>query len=339
MTDNKLEEAIEAITEAIETDKYNENYVIGYRPILSRPDVKAGLADILLMKSNILKNRENSGENISQTEMSTFQRQFAQLNNYIKRIEEKVNTNVNLSNNLASFYFGTGQIDKGITCLNQSVKLFPLEPTMWNSKVSIYYQLMVKYYNDEDYPNAEKYLEAALDVVDEATKVNERNMNPFILNEETIEMLQTIQFVKDKWNDNASLAEINEIIHYTIPYLDVDHDKIPDQWKSNNPELVSMSATEKGIEVNVSEGSFIYTQYPIKLESGKKYIVEVKLNKALESISYEVVGMTGNSPFQAIDDYWYVSELIAENDSENILRIYLESDCVIESIIIKEIIS
>ena len=100
-----------------------------------------------------------------------------------------------------------------------------------------------------------------------------------------------------------------------------------------------MSATEKGIEVNVSEGSFIYTQYPIKLESGKKYIVEVKLNKALESISYEVVGMTGNSPFQAIDDYWYVSELIAENDSENILRIYLESDCVIESIIIKEIIS
>jgi tetratricopeptide (TPR) repeat protein len=337
--ENKMEEAITNINEAIDKDKYNERYVIGYNPMPTRPDIKAGLADILLMKNDLLQKRQQEGEEISQTEVGLFQRQFAAVNDHIKRVGENAHTNLNLTNNLASFYFSTGQTDIGISHLNEGTRLFPLEPNIWQSKAKINYQIMRQYFNDEDYDNAEKYLTAALHVIQEASQANERNMNPFSFNEDTIKLLQTMQFMKDNWDDMNELLQINEVIHYTIPYMDINLDNTPDQWKSGSLNLLDMTASDQGIGIQASDNSYIYTQNPIKLEKGKTYSVDIKLDKPMDTLAYEVVGITKKKDFRAIGQNQYSGQFLVENEPNkngNQVRLYLDSDCIVESIIMEE---
>ena len=96
--------------------------------------------------------------------------------------------------------------------------MYPFEPSLWHSKVDVYYQLMRNDFNNEEYDKAEEYLLKGLNVINEATEVNKRNMNPFVLNEETIDKLQTMQFIKDYWEQKEYLLKVNEmsIIQYRI---------------------------------------------------------------------------------------------------------------------------
>jgi tetratricopeptide (TPR) repeat protein len=337
--ENKMEEAITNINEAIDKDKYNERYVIGYNPMPTRPDIKAGLADILLMKSDLLQKREQYREEITQAELGLFQRQFAVMNDHIKRIEENRNNNLNLTNNLASFCFSTGQVDKGLEYLNEGIKLFPFEPSIWQSKVNVYYQIMSRYFNESDYAKAEKYLSSALNVIQDAMQVNEGNMSPFIFDEDTIKSLQTMQFMRGNWGNNEELRKINEIVHYTVPYMDINQDGLPDQWISGNPELINISASEHGIDISSEDGGYIYTRHPIKLEKGKNYAIEIIVDKAVDTMAYQVVNITRKTVFQAQGQNKYTAEFLVENDPRengNQFRLYFDSDCIIQSITMVE---
>lgn len=337
--ENRLEEAINEINEAIRADKYNEKYVIGYNPIPARSDIKAGLADILLMKQELLEQKEQVDEKITQTETAVFQRQHAVLSSHLQRIEKSSSNNLNLNNNLASYYFRIGRINQGIEYLNQGTKLFPLGPTIWYSKVNIYYQIMSMYFNQEDYETAEKYLSTALGVIDEVAKVNGNNLNPFSMNEDSVKILQKMQFMEDNWNDVNDLTKINKIIHYTITDMDVNLDGIPDQWMAGNSELLTMNIKERGIGINTRESSYIYTRYPLKLEKGKKYTVEVKLDRHMETVAFEIAGVREKTVFDTLELNRYIGEFTVDNEpNENgdQLRVYFGSDCVIENIIVVE---
>lgn len=339
LQENKIEEAINSMNKAIDTDKHNEQYVMGYTPVTSRPDIKTGLADLLLMKNTSLQTREQSGEQITQTELSLFQKQFGGLNTHIQRIESKAKNNLTLTSNLANFYFNLGQADKGLEYLNKGTSLFPLEPSIWHSKVSINYQIMKQYFNNEEYPIAEKYLLNALGVVEEASTANQRNMNPFVLNQETIGLLQTMQYMKDNWDDIGALMDVNEIVHYTIPYMDVNGDGVPDQWKSSDTDLVGMRIVDGGIRIDTDGGGYIYTQNPLKLEMGERYSVEVKVDGSVGDLAFEVVGLIKKAAFVGQEGGWYRAEFLVENEPSkngNQLRVYVETGCLVEGVVVKE---
>ena len=333
--ENNIEEAINNMFKAIEKDMYNERYVIGHNPVVTMPDIKAGLADILLIKTDSIQVREQNGEQITQTELTQLQRQFAVLNNHMKQIEKKADNNILLSNNLASFYFSTGQIEKGIEYLNKSLELFPFEPSLWYSKIRVYFQLMSQYYNNNDYENAQKYLDLGLDVIDESKGANVRNMNPFVFSSNTMELLQKMDYMKDYWGKDE-LTHINDIIHYTIPDMDIDMDQIPDQWISSDINYINVTASIEGIYVNVESGiQYIRTRNLLKFERGKTYIIEVELNKPVDVVYYELAQITGITAFQQVGDDKYRAEVTVENEPNedgNQLRIYLDSDNVLEQI-------
>lgn len=335
LMENNIEEAINNMFKAIEKDRYNERYVIGHNPVVTRPDIKAGLADILLIKTDSIQVREQNGEQITQTELTQLQRQFAVLNNHMKQIEKKADNNILLSNNLASFYFSTGQIEKGIEYLNKSLELFPFEPSLWYSKIRVYFQLMSQYYNNNDYENAQKYLDLGLDVIDESKGANVRNMNPFVFSSNTMELLQKMDYMKDYWGKDE-LTHINDIIHYTIPDMDIDMDQIPDQWISSDINYINVTASIEGIYVNVESGiQYIRTRNLLKFERGKTYIIEVELNKPVDVVYYELAQITGITAFQQVGDDKYRAEVTVENEPNedgNQLRIYLDSDNVLEQI-------
>lgn len=337
LLEDNIEEAIVNIIKAIEKDKYNESYIIGYNPVATRPDIKTGLADILLIKINSIEGREERGEIITQTELTQIQRQFALLNNYMERIQIKAKNNLALSRNLASFNFSIGQVEKGLEYLNKSINLYPFDSSLWSSKVDVYYQLITKHLNSKNYDDAKKYLDVGLNVIHEASTVNEKNMTPFVFNKDSVIKLQTMQFIYDYWDKEEELLKSNGLVHYTIPYMDVNLDKVPDQWGSIDTELISLNTREKNILIQVNGDSFIYTKIPIWLDKGKRYSVVVELDKDIDTLSYEILGIIGITPLQPIGQSKYAGEFLVENETSSIghqFNLHLYSDSIIKSILV-----
>jgi tetratricopeptide (TPR) repeat protein len=334
----EMEEAIVNIKKSIQLDKFNEKYVIGYNPIPTRPDIKAGLADILMIKASLLQNQQNNGVEISETELGKLQQQFTDIREQLTRMEKEATNNLPLTTNLAGYHFQTGDYVTGLEYLERAIFLSPFEPSLWYAKTNVYFELTRTYFNQVDDENALKYLDAGLNVIKEATEVNKKNMNPFLFNESTLELLEKMKFMKDYWNKNE-LKQINGLLHYTLPGLDVNLDQTPDQWRSGDMGLINVSASVTGIQIQVNGSSFIYATNTIILEKNKTYLVEVKLDKPVDNIAFEVAGLINKTVLQEQGEKRYMAVVKVGNEPKadgNQLRIYLESDCVIESIILRE---
>jgi len=339
LQNNDFETAIDKMEKAINLDKYNEKYVIGYNPISSRPDIKAGFTDILFMKNEKFRSAQKNGENISEKDLSLFQKQFLKAASYIEKLEKKAENNISLTSDLASYCLKIGEIDKGIHYLNMAISYFPFEPSLWHSKVNVYYQLMKDYFNNEDYEKAKEYLISGLNVINEAKEINQNNMNPFVFNEDTVELIQTMKFLKDNW-DTDGIYDVNNIVYYSIIDLDVNMDGIPDQWRISNEDLMNVTVDNDKLSIKASGRAYLYTRYPIKFKEGKKYRVEVDINEDREYLYFYVAGITSDVLHLNKEDNKYVAEFKVKGEPDengNQARIYVDSDCEIRSILVKEI--
>ena len=92
----------------------------------AKPDIKTGLADLLFMKNDMFRLKEQKGEKIPENEKLLLQKQLNEVNSKIIKLGKTAENNLNLSNNIASFLFRTGQTDKGLEYLNNSISLFCL---------------------------------------------------------------------------------------------------------------------------------------------------------------------------------------------------------------------
>lgn len=333
---SETEKAIENINRAIRMDKFNEKYILGYNPIPTRPDIKSGLADILLIKASLLQQQQNNGKEIPQTELEKLQRQFADLNQQIELIAKNASYNLILTTNLAGYNFQMGDYIRGLEYLNHAIQLSPFEPSLWYAKINVYFELTRTFFNKGEDENAEKYLSEGLKIIEEAKEINKNNMNPFVFNENSMELLQKMAYMKDHWLTDQ-LYRINEVIHYTIPSLDINLDEKPDQWRSGDIGLININVSEQGIQVVANGSSYITAQKKLLLEKGKTYLAKVKLDRPASSIAFDIAGLTDKTTLQVEDDNWYTAEVLIEKESKsdgNQMRIFLESDCVIESILL-----
>jgi tetratricopeptide (TPR) repeat protein len=338
LKNNNIQKAIDSIYKAISFDGFNEKYITGYNPVPARPDIKTGLAELLFIKNDSLKSLEQNGEKTPESELLILQQQFTDVNKRINELEKNAANNLNLASNIASFYFKTGQTEKGLEYLNTAIDQFPFEPSLWHSKVDVYFQLMSTNFNKGDYDRAKEYIDSGLNIISEVIEVNKRNMNPFVFKEETITLLQKLQFMHDYW-DKDELKDINKIVHYSILNLDVNMDGMPDQWGINETAFINVSIIDNSMGIKASGRNFIYSQPDVKFEKGKTYQIDVKFKSPVENIAYYVVGITPNTlPLIQVDGK-YSADLMIENEPNengNQFRLYLESDCVIERINIKE---
>ena len=338
LQDNNIDTAINMMEKAIKLDRFNEKYVLGYNPIVNRPDIKVGLINILLLKNDMYEKAQKSGEQISETDLNQFQKQLSRAELYIRNIEKKARNNLFLTTDLASYCFTNGEIDKGLEFLDLAISYYPFEPSLWNAKIDVCCQLIATYFNNGDYKKAEEYLERCLNAIKEASEINKNNLNPFLFNAESVELLQKMKYLKDNWIIKES-CDVNSIIHYSICDLDVNNDGIPDQWKSGNTELINVATDGNNLLITSFGRAFLYTNYPIIIEQGKTYQIEVKTKDDLQYLTYYIPGIMSKAMSFTREDGNYKAELLVENNPDsngNQLRLYIESDCVIESIIVKE---
>ncbi len=336
LREEDLEKSINNMEQAIALDKFNEEYVIGYKPIANRPDLMYGLADILLIKNDTMLIKEQSKQEVTQKELLLFQQQISKLNENIMRVEKKADNNLYLTMNLASYCFKLGNTEEGMEYLNKAISLFPYEPSLWHSKVNVYFQYLCQYLNNNDYENVQKYINLSMGVIDEAIQTNKENMNPFLFNKETINLYEKIRYIQN--NLNRENRNVNTIVHNSMFDLDINQDNFPDQWYVYNPEIMSAFVEDGCLHINTSGRSCISARYPVSLKEGKAYEILIKLDKPIDYLGFHVVGITKDViPLMQEGDY-YTSELVVEEtvNEANELRIYFESDCVIENIIIIE---
>lgn len=336
---SKTEEAVDHISKAIRKDRFNETYVLGYNPIPSRPDIKVGFTDILLMKIDLMQKKQDKGIQVSEQELSSLKMQMVKMNNLLEGIEEDVEYNLSLAANLSSYYFQTGNPMKGLEYLNHALQLSPFEPSLWQSKMNVYFELARVYYNKGEREEAEKYLDEGLNTIELTKEVNERNLNPFIVNSTTINVLQKMKYMKDYWGDTEKLNRTNAVLHYLIPNLDINLDQVPDQWISVDRELMEIKAVEQGIQVNSNGDSYLYTANRIHFEKGKSYSIEVQLDRSVEEISFSIANLTKKTTLKTQGNNNYLAEILVDQDPEeqgNRLILYLGTDCVIERIVLLE---
>ena len=98
-------------------------------------------------------------------------------------------------------------------------------------------------------------------------------------------------------------------------------------------------ADKEGIKIKATGRTYIYTQYHPKFKQGKTYRIEVQLKEPVDYLKYYISGIKGATSFNQEENI-YISEFLVEkepNENGNQLRIYVESDCTIENILVKEL--
>ncbi|MCX7922456.1 MAG: O-antigen ligase family protein [Clostridia bacterium] len=190
-----------------------------------------------------------------------------------------------------------GKIEEALGFVDRSVLLKPLEPTMWHQKANIYMQVVIYYFNNGDYKSAEKYLDRALTMISEAKRINKGNLNPFVFNTATMELLEKLSYIKDSLSAKKEL-DIDKVIFYGIPDIDTDLDGINDQMQDYNLANVKLK-TEDNIlmaENNVTEEPQFIKTRALKLNPNKNYriSVEVANSEGSEGIPFKIDGISSS---------------------------------------------
>lgn len=337
LQENNIEQAIQSMKLATQKDKYNEKYIIGFTPIPSRPDLKVGLVDLVLKKNEMYYEYNENGQ-VTQKEQQVLREQLLDIRKKIDLIEPKSKNNIYLTINLASYCFSTGQTEKGIEYLNKAIQLCPFDQSLWQSKINLFYQLTVSSFLNNDSESAFNYLEMGLKCIQEAIEINHKNMNPFLFSDVSVDLLQKLKYISDHRYSSETL-NLDEVIHYSLFDMDVNLDKITDQWIVNDKKLLRADILDGKLKISAQGRDLIYTNYLYQIEKDKTYRVEVKFTEPVEFIACYIDGIQTEILLTEWQDNKYITELRVKNEPTEIghrIGIYLESDCTIENILVLE---
>ena len=169
------------------------------------------------------------------------------------------------------------EVDKGLDAINKAVELRPLFEQEWYVKLNFYYQVTLAYLNNGDTVKAEKYLNTALNALNEAKVKNNSNMFPFVFSYKTQELLEKLTYIKNNF-DNDDLNQINRIMFYSIADMDIDSDNVPDQWKVITPDLVATQVNNSTkFEKKFADKNGKVQTRTIRFKGGKTYKIELTL--------------------------------------------------------------
>jgi len=246
----------------------------------------------------------------------------------------------------ANYHIMVGNIGEGLRMAAMSTDMIPFDPLQWQTRAEAYYKSIVMLAEQYDFENMFSFIDDMLMMSYELQEYNKRNLRPVLFNKETYEMLEHMQYVSDNRNDLFEI-ELNKIAFYSVSYMDVDNNKIPDQW----------TVTGKGISLNIyeqdpktiavsykkgQEEQYI-TSRELSLKPGKTYSIEINMgvNDPDKYINYMITGLMneyGIIAFNGINRY--VAEFSVPEDAQGnakyALRLKFNESVNLRSILIIE---
>jgi len=285
----KMDDAAECFRKATAWDPFSAEYKISH-------------ANILLGKKKVS------------------QQDLAEANRQVEAAEVLARYDVRLIPEIGSYYLSIGNIEKGLEFFDRAIELRPFRPEEWQNKISAYYEVAMLYFGRKNNKTAMDYVDKALAIINEAKSTNERNLNPFVFNRSTSEMLEKLKYIKDNAEKGGKI-KIDEVVFYGMPEMDINSDGVPDQWTLSAPDQVKISVKDSNITVeNTLVAKLPYIQSrQLELEPGKKYSIRLELTEAYkpDAIAFMVTGvMSGPANLERIGDV-YTAEITTSADSSN----------------------
>ncbi|MEN2776294.1 O-antigen ligase family protein [Acetivibrio clariflavus] len=327
--ENNLDKALLLMEKAVNTDNLNAKYVTGYMPIASKPDVRIGYLDLLISKAEtVSKSSESNGNGEDKLALNSY---ISKAKELIKRVERQANYDADLALNLGIFYLKTTDKDKGIEYINKSVGLKPLVPTQWQYKANALYSLAMNFYQKGDIKNGLAYIDKILAIIDEAKKVNEQNLSPFMFTIETQKYLEKAYCIKN------GIMDTDDIVFQSVFGMDIDNNNFADQLGVSDIAIVGNYLSEGIFRVSNQDQNldpYIYTR-TLDFEPNNVYKIEVKLanRENVESVPFLIPGVTNKIGQLVLNGDIYSAEVSVVATSEiNRLYIYVKDNYDIESI-------
>jgi len=292
------EAALIHVERAMKADPFNPSYIVDY-------------ANMILNSG-----RMNGGNyTVTDTLIEKAER-LAKYNYYYYT----ANSKVDILTNIAQYYFTTGNAQKGLEVIDKIVRLKPLDPGVWDVKSDIYLQMVNSFMKSGNIQDANTYLDKIEGLISEAAIYNRNNRIPFIFNPSTYEIIERARILKDNVN-NGNSVNINGIIFFSLPEIDINSDGIPDQWSGEEPQSVKFSVDSGVMTVeNLNSGQTDYIQSrALRFMPGKDYEVEAELTdvNGIGGIPFNITGVVDKGVLEASNGNVYTADFSVPADFKN----------------------
>ncbi len=330
--ENKIDEAIELMDRATSLDFLNTEYVTGYTPISSKPDIRLGYVDLILKKLGTVSKQSN--DIMDSEEKSVLNNYMLKAQKLIKRVEDQSKYNSDLSLNLGIYYLNTTEKEKGIDYINNSIKLKRLVPSQWQYKANACYATAINYFQQGNNEKGLEYIDNTINIIDEARLVNSSNLKPFVFNIVTQEYIEKAYYIKSKNGD--SQIDIEDLLFQSVFEMDINSDNNPDQWNfsDNNEAEVSSEGVLSVRRKDLSKSSYISSK-SLAFEANTEYLIEVELSNQedIESIPFAVKGITTKTEQMYLKDNVFSAKIFTPAElNDNRLIIYINAEYKIKNI-------
>jgi len=287
------------------------------------PEYKIDLANLIV-----------NSENVTESDL-----EYA--NGIIAKAQKMVSKNSNLLATVGAYKTSIGEIQEGIKLFEKAAKLRPFRPEEWQQLANAYFSAYVAYIYNNDYINANSYINKTINLIYDAKDVNRRNLNPFTFNTETSEIIEKTKYLADNLGKGKNI-NLSSIWFYSVMEMDVNDNLIPDQWEYTNRNDVSIKYDQGSLIVkNMKEsGAGILESRHINFEPGRTYVIEMELNNSedIEKISYYITGMnTKYEPIKKTGEKYYSYFSVPEDykpSTRNTLRLNINDVIEIKSLVI-----
>lgn len=330
--ENKIDEAIELMEKATSLDFLKTEYVTGYTPISSKPDIRMGYVDLILKKLGTVSKQSN--DNMDSKDKSILNSYMLNAQKIVKRVEDQAKFNSDLSLNLGIYYLNTTEKEKGIEYINNSIELKRLVPSQWQYKANAYYATAINYFQQGNNEKGLEYIDNTINIIDEARIVNGSNLKPFVFNTATQEYIEKAYYIKSK-NGNSQI-DIGNLLFQSVFKMDINCDNNPDQWtfSDNNEIEVNSEGVLSVRKKDLSKSSYISSK-SLAFEAKTEYLIEVELSNQLdiESIPFAVRGITTKTEQLYLKDNVLSAKISTPTEiSDNKLIIYINGEYKIKNI-------
>lgn len=255
-----------------------------------------------------------------------------------KKVEKASSYDVNLATSYATSLLKAGNIEKGMKYMDHAIGLRPHYPVQWKAMINACYQIAIFYLSAGDINRAFIYADKGFMAMEEARQKNEESMAPFSPDTEMMNNLEKLKYIRDNAK-NDKMLDVNAILFYNIPSMDINIDGVPDQWTIDNPSKTKLESSEKGMSV-VGEG-FIQSRQ-LNFAAGKKYKIEVKVQTADKTgnIPFIIAGVMSENGFLEYSDGKFSGTLDLSGSASAMsgaLRLELPSGCIVEEVLVGEV--
>lgn len=312
MSEGNIEKALESIKKAVLFDSFNSEFKIKYcEQLLSKESITRD--DLTLAR----KLREDAYK----------------IDKYNVSTAEKAGL---LSLKMSEF-------DRGLEMIDRAIELRPFAERQWKMKADACCEIAKAYINKNDVQNAKKYIDQGLEVIKEATIINDRNMNPFVFGAATLEVIEKMVYLNSNIGVEA-LNKINNQAFLTVNEIDINSDGIPDQWRNLTPDNADIRIQNGLIvakQIDKSGAGAIQTR-DIELEKGKKYKLELALENDVQEVSYRLINYHNKyQKFEKNGTGVFTAEIeLTSKDINNegySVRLRIDKDLVIKSLTVSQV--